>query len=389
MHVPLVVSNPKLFPQAVHTDALASTVDLMPTLATLAGRAATRTRGRFRGRDLTPDHPRRRASTRDKPTRDGAGLGAVHHRRDHRHATSTRCADGRRSSSSRRTSAASARRDWKFAMYFDPQRRRATRSTSSTTSRTTRTSCTTWPTRPTGRTTTRAKVAEMQEKLAARMAETHTTPGGGCRERRPPDRRRPATAPPTAAARPASRARRPRAPARRTAGSTWPAPSMRCSVTASAPGHRRVGLGEPLRLRHRHGAVRRAVLDQDRRVVRRDVGDRVGRLDLAGHLAQRRAEVLGEERLRVPRRSARSKPAARKSSSVRRNEIGPNQSTTAWTCRTGPRSVGSRAAEGGDVAGRAGERRQVAAGGVAPERRRGCRRARTRRRGRAASGRRP
>ncbi len=53
IHVPLVISNPKLFPGPVQTPALASLVDLMPTLATIADvpDRATRT---FRGTDLTP-----------------------------------------------------------------------------------------------------------------------------------------------------------------------------------------------------------------------------------------------------------------------------------------------------------------------------------------------
>jgi arylsulfatase A-like enzyme len=37
IHVPLVVSNPALFPRAVRTQALASLIDLMPTVAALAG----------------------------------------------------------------------------------------------------------------------------------------------------------------------------------------------------------------------------------------------------------------------------------------------------------------------------------------------------------------
>jgi choline-sulfatase len=53
LHVPLVVANPKLFPKAVQTDCLASTVDLMPTLAGLAGIEGTESWG-LRGRDLSP-----------------------------------------------------------------------------------------------------------------------------------------------------------------------------------------------------------------------------------------------------------------------------------------------------------------------------------------------
>ena len=45
--------------------------------------------------------------------------------------------------------------------------------------------------------------------------------------------------------------------------------------------------------------------------------------------------------------------------------MGPNQSTTAWTLSDWPALV--RAAESRDIAGGARERRQVAAGGVAPE----------------------
>jgi arylsulfatase A-like enzyme len=53
IHVPLVISNPTLFPKPVETDALASLVDLMPTLATLAD-VPHRKKWHFRGRDLTP-----------------------------------------------------------------------------------------------------------------------------------------------------------------------------------------------------------------------------------------------------------------------------------------------------------------------------------------------
>jgi arylsulfatase A-like enzyme len=37
IHVPLVISNPKMFPHPVQTDALASLIDIFPTVATLAG----------------------------------------------------------------------------------------------------------------------------------------------------------------------------------------------------------------------------------------------------------------------------------------------------------------------------------------------------------------
>ncbi len=51
IHTPLVISNPVLFPKPVQTSALASNVDIMPTLATIAG---VREKPTLRGVDLTP-----------------------------------------------------------------------------------------------------------------------------------------------------------------------------------------------------------------------------------------------------------------------------------------------------------------------------------------------
>ena len=51
IHIPLVVSNPVLFPRPAHSDALVSLVDVLPTIAGLAG---TRLDGRAKGRDLAP-----------------------------------------------------------------------------------------------------------------------------------------------------------------------------------------------------------------------------------------------------------------------------------------------------------------------------------------------
>ncbi|NES18187.1 MAG: sulfatase-like hydrolase/transferase [Symploca sp. SIO3E6] len=53
INVPLVFSNPKLFPKAKETDTLASAVDLLPTLAKIAGVYDTFSFA-FRGSDLTP-----------------------------------------------------------------------------------------------------------------------------------------------------------------------------------------------------------------------------------------------------------------------------------------------------------------------------------------------
>ena len=55
MFVPLVISNPGLFPAPVTTDALASLVDLMPTLATIADVPTDAQSGfDFKGKDLSP-----------------------------------------------------------------------------------------------------------------------------------------------------------------------------------------------------------------------------------------------------------------------------------------------------------------------------------------------
>jgi choline-sulfatase len=53
MHLPLVISNPVLFPSPVSTDAMAALVDLMPTVATLAN-VPNRGSWRFSGVDLYP-----------------------------------------------------------------------------------------------------------------------------------------------------------------------------------------------------------------------------------------------------------------------------------------------------------------------------------------------
>ncbi|NJO06302.1 MAG: sulfatase-like hydrolase/transferase [Chloroflexaceae bacterium] len=53
LSVPLIFSNPKLFPTPETTDAFASLIDLLPTLATIA-HAPSREQYQFRGKDLTP-----------------------------------------------------------------------------------------------------------------------------------------------------------------------------------------------------------------------------------------------------------------------------------------------------------------------------------------------
>jgi arylsulfatase A-like enzyme len=51
LNIPLVFSNPRLFPRETRTDALASLIDVLPTMLSLAGRDAPE---ELRGHDLTP-----------------------------------------------------------------------------------------------------------------------------------------------------------------------------------------------------------------------------------------------------------------------------------------------------------------------------------------------
>jgi len=169
LHVPLVVANPKWFPKAVTTACLASTVDLMPTLASLAD-VPKKADWTFRGRDLSPiirslaGDPGKPAKpvqdsvlfTTDEIVGTGAdsAVGAIVTQPAH-----IRCLRETR---------------YKFAMYFDPSgaadpeyelydlqsdpdelKNMAA---------------------PDGPYYDAAKVAEMKQKLAVRMQETATTP---------------------------------------------------------------------------------------------------------------------------------------------------------------------------------------------------------------------
>ncbi|MGE0863163.1 MAG: sulfatase-like hydrolase/transferase [Vicinamibacterales bacterium] len=53
LNVPLIISNPRLYPQPQSTDSLASLIDIVPTLAATAGAPEPGQYG-FKGRDLTP-----------------------------------------------------------------------------------------------------------------------------------------------------------------------------------------------------------------------------------------------------------------------------------------------------------------------------------------------
>jgi choline-sulfatase len=64
LNIPFIVSNPRLFPRAESTDALASLIDILPTFATLGG-VPDRERWTFRGRDLAPILENPRAEVQD------------------------------------------------------------------------------------------------------------------------------------------------------------------------------------------------------------------------------------------------------------------------------------------------------------------------------------
>jgi len=79
IHVPLVVSNPVLFPKAVTTDALASLIDLLPTVATLSGASLepAQADGGTRGRDLSPVLGAHAAPERDRLSRAAVDFSPV------------------------------------------------------------------------------------------------------------------------------------------------------------------------------------------------------------------------------------------------------------------------------------------------------------------------
>jgi choline-sulfatase len=127
IHVPLVVSNPALYPRPVETEALASLVDLLPTVATLAGADPPR---ESRGRDLAPVLAAAAAPDADYLRRCGADFSSlVEHPSpsdsvqetihftydDHQAATAMTDAPGQPN----RVRCVRDRRG-KYALYFDP-----------------------------------------------------------------------------------------------------------------------------------------------------------------------------------------------------------------------------------------------------------------------------
>lgn len=103
LNVPMIFSNPKLYPEPLETDSLSGLIDLMPTLATVAG--VEKHHWKFQGKDLTPVllNPRDEVQqyvhfTYDDTyltTKNPADMGPSH----------IRCIVSKR---------------WKYAVYFDP-----------------------------------------------------------------------------------------------------------------------------------------------------------------------------------------------------------------------------------------------------------------------------
>ena len=100
IRIPMIFSNPRLFPYPVETDCLAGLIDVLPTLITVAGLDEERERWTLQGCDLTPlfSHPDRPIQDRILFTYDDQFLnpqGAGH----------IRCI---------------RKKTWKFALYFAP-----------------------------------------------------------------------------------------------------------------------------------------------------------------------------------------------------------------------------------------------------------------------------
>jgi arylsulfatase A-like enzyme len=74
INIPLVVSNPVLFPSPKESDALVSLVDVLPTVASVAG---TSLNGQAKGRDLAPLIAGKAAPENDRLRRTAVDLGPI------------------------------------------------------------------------------------------------------------------------------------------------------------------------------------------------------------------------------------------------------------------------------------------------------------------------
>lgn len=116
INVPLVFSNPVLFPTGVETDALASLVDVLPTLATLAGATPP---DDLRGHDLTPILASASPGLANA-ARDAVRQAVLFTYDDHQAGTAMRDAPGQPN-----RVRAIRTRDAKYVVYFDPTGRAA------------------------------------------------------------------------------------------------------------------------------------------------------------------------------------------------------------------------------------------------------------------------
>jgi arylsulfatase A-like enzyme len=132
INIPLVVSNPVLFPKPEHSDALVSLVDVLPTIASVAG---TGLDGQAKGRDLAPIIAGKAAPENERLRHTPVDLGpiAAHPAPadsvqdeihftydDHQAATALQDVPGQ---PNRIRAVRTA--DAKFALYFDPDGKKA------------------------------------------------------------------------------------------------------------------------------------------------------------------------------------------------------------------------------------------------------------------------
>jgi arylsulfatase A-like enzyme len=99
LSVPLIISNPRLYPQPQSSDSFAGLIDIMPTLASIAGAPEPQQYG-FKGRDLCPILSNPKASVQD-----------VLHFTYEDNALPIKGADCIR---------AIVEKGWKYAVYYDP-----------------------------------------------------------------------------------------------------------------------------------------------------------------------------------------------------------------------------------------------------------------------------
>ncbi len=99
LSVPLIFSNPKMFPEPQATDAFAGLIDILPTLASIAG-VPNRERFQFRGKDLT--------QVLNDATEEVQDYHHFTYEDDQFGVTGANCIR------------ALVEKDWKYAVYYDP-----------------------------------------------------------------------------------------------------------------------------------------------------------------------------------------------------------------------------------------------------------------------------